>query len=257
MGDESDAPRTLTPLAPSSADGPGAFTSPQPLGGDLSDDLHPLAPETRLADPADAVPLDVKEIDPPNAPPTTVPETFTIKKQSDARNDIDVTGAVLADGKDANLGQGAETRLAHDKVTLTLPEFEADAVTKKVDLEKNKFTLKGKVTIQIFYNPNGGPKEVARYGRGTTSDDKTAKNTTSGFHESCHLADFKSWLKTKPLPVFTGKIGDTITVYEKALTDYEAAWEKYFADAEAESVKKTDEVGLKKSVFDKANPKKP
>jgi hypothetical protein len=236
----------------------GTNTHPAPDGAGISARPNPIG----LNNPLTPIPLQgvpgVRPINPPNPPPVTTPTKFQMKKLSDARMDIDVSGEVLADGTESGLGMRALTRLNPKGATLAFPRYETDDQAPfKVLKETTKFILKGSVTIKTVYDPNGGPTEPANYGRGTTDADKKNKDTTSGFHESCHRTDYTNWLRTKPIPEFKGKVGMNKAAYEQACSDFEKAWDKYFADAEADSETKTDEVGYTKTQYDADHAKKP
>jgi hypothetical protein len=116
--------------------------------------------------------------------------------------------------------------------------------------------IKGTVKIQTVYGPGARPTQVSGYGRGTTPEDETAGNTSLGFHESCHRKDFLDYLTTKPLPTFSGKVGLTRKQYGQAVSAFGKAIEKYFADMNQESFRRTDEVGYKKSVYNAKGPRK-
>jgi hypothetical protein len=180
-----------------------------------------------------------------NDPPETRTDIFDIKREQTQRTDILVKGKVLSDGRDPNLGKSAITRLDPSGLVAQYPTpyIERNMVTK----EEGKFTLKGTVTIQIIYDTNGYPKDPARYGRGTTERDINNGDITAGFHESCHLADYVDWLKTKPLPVFKTNLPISKNAYEKACDQFDEDLDKYFEEAEHFSEENTDEVGRKKS----------
>lgn len=102
-----------------------------------------------------------------------------------------------------------------------------------------------------FFYPSGvsATDSPPNWGRGTTDEDKAKKNTTVGFYESCHVADYKHWLKSKPLPSFGGKLRMTKREYDKACDQFNGDWNDYFKAAEKDSEDRTDETGVKKSVF--------
>src|SRR5262245_2924215 len=264
------------PSAPPGGGGPGNFRIGTHLGteGNDSDPIpHPLAPDTRYRvltnDDAQVlqdqgVPMDngtVKVIPTggkTNPPPATQPTTFKNTKGTVAgKVEIDVDVEVLADGKDTRAGREWNARTVMDpkavkgkEVKANYPTYEIDAADagklptqQKILALKGAYTVKGKVTLQIQYGTSAKPTSPAAYGRGTTTQDVQNGDTTVGFHESCHMADFVSWLKNKAFPVVNLKLPMTVDQYDKATAAGDAAIEKYFADAEAESKRNTDEIG--------------
>jgi hypothetical protein len=256
--------------SPLGGGGPGHFVGARSLGleGNNSDPIpHPQSPAARYrlltGDDVErlvqeGVPLDVKN---PSQPPGTVPiqpppatqtSTFKIQRSTAGKENIDVEVQVLADGSDTKPGRdwSAHTVVDPSGAKQAFPERFIDEADAKKPTDQQKvlelkgvYSITGKVTIQVRYGSQAKPTHLAAYGRGTTDDDKSKGTRTVGFHESCHLADFVSWLKTKPLPKFNGAVGMTVKKYEEECDASEAAFEKYFADAEADSIGKTDDVG--------------
>lgn len=257
------------PDAPLGGGGPGGFSSAASLGfeGNNADPIaHPQSPVARYRtltgediqklrdqgvliaeglEPAEAGPT-------ANAPPVTQPTTFRITRVVAGKEDIEVLVEVLADGKDLRGGRdwNAATSLDPKGLHPSYPTWEiSDADADKPKSQQRilrlvgVYSITGSVTIQIKYGALAKPDSPAAYGRGTTSQDKQKGDTTVGFHESCHVSDYTSWLKSRALPSFAGRVGMTVTQYENACTACDAAIEKYFADAEAASKTNTDEVG--------------
>lgn len=240
------------PDAPEGGGGDGHFRIARSLGTDgNTSDLLPNpdapAPRDRVLTDADTerlqnegVPLDGSN----TAAPPAKPANFKI-----TGSEVDVE--ILADGTDRGAGRewSAKTVLNPTGVKAEYPTPEMENTGKppskkdKVIKLHGKYAVKGKVTLQVLYGTNAKPSSPAAYGRGTTSDDKSKKNTTVAFHESCHMDDFVQWMKKKTLPAFKGKVGMTEEEYDKACTDCDAAIDQYFADAETDSRTKTDEVG--------------
>ena len=240
------------PGAPRGGCGPGNSRIPITLGFDGNDSnpfAHPRSPVGRRIILTKTVVNRILGIPLANEPPKTKKDLFDVKRENTTRSDILVKGKVLLDGRDPNLNKTAQTRLDPRGVAMKFPKtmVKGGIVTQEI----GKFTLKGNVTIQVVYDTNGSPKDPAVWGRGTTKEDIKNGDTTAGFHESCHLADYVFWLKTKKLPVFKGKVGISEDAYVKACEQFEKDWDKYFEDAEKYSEKKTDEVGKKKSQVEK------
>lgn len=242
----------INPNAPAGGGGPGRFRTPgtttgSPFPTALPDPQSPAARGLVTPDP------DMLEEAQPNPPPATVPETFQVKgglsAPGDKRFKIDVKCSVLADQQGVGSGNQIDTKLNPSAVAPVFPKFETeDKAPFKVVEETTLFTLVGVVTIQVVY-PQGvkATDSPPRWGRGTTDDDKVKKNTTVGFHESCHIADYKAWLQGQAIPTFGGKVGDTRAKYDAACDKFTAEWNDYFGRAEALSTARTDEVGRKKS----------
>lgn len=240
----------INPDAPAGGGGRGYFKTPGALGhgGSPADLPDPQSPAARQLIPPDPDELQAAT---PNPPPATVPEKFVVMGGSltDARHNIDVKGAVLPDLHTTNVSNQIDTRLDPTGLTPVFPEFDTeDKSPFKVLAEKGPFTLVGTATIQVIYpervNATDSPP---RWGRGTTDGDKQQKNTTVGFHESRHIADFKAWLTTQAIPTFKGQVGMTRAKYEAACEQFSQEWNDYFKRAEADSERRTDEVGRKKS----------
>ena len=79
------------------------------------------------------------------------------------------------------------------------------------------------ITIWTDYGPGANPGVSSGYGRGTTAEDTRLGNTTLGYHERTHSRDFLSFLANTPPPVFSGRVGMTITQFTAALTTYRNA----------------------------------
>src|SRR5262249_28659708 len=96
----------------------------------------------------------------------------------------------------------------------------------KVNKQKKKITvISGTlpvITVKIMtrYKSKDSPTGMSAYGRGTTPQDKQDGNTSLGFHESCHRQDYLNFLGSNKVPMFGGKVGQTIAQWEKAVSDY-------------------------------------
>ncbi len=256
------------PDAPAGSGGLGRFRPAGSLGAEGNDPFvarHPRSPSVRLEalsgdEKADVLNGGVKVTEPDrNAPPTTVPEEFALKAPAKARIKVDAKVRVVADGKKPNpVGDaGARTFLDPSAVTTTLPKFmlppnapdpppDSQAITGVV----GDIVVEGTATIQVQYGDDAKPKAPAAWGRGTTSDDVAKKDTTVGFHESCHVADYKNFLKTTPIPIpdaiFSAK---TVGQWNAAAAAIGPAIDTHFEACAAASRAKTDEVGTKMSDY--------
>jgi hypothetical protein len=203
---------------------------------------------------------------PQQAPPATVPGKTVIKKAKTATLDVDVSAEILADGtttdatvightaftSDGNWPDGSGGTVFFQVPGYSLEQKGALTVISKLD---GPVEVKGVVKIQTVYGPDASATKDSAYGRGTTTPDEAAGNTTLGFHESCHRADFMSYLRTKPLPTFGGKVGQTEQQYSAAITTLSNAFAKYFTDMDSDSFQRTDEVGYKYSTYDTKGPR--
>ena len=250
------------PRSPVGGGGPGKFVTPSSLGSGGNDSNpipHPQSPAMRhdTIDGADVKDLRNRglELDTPSpldagtpqkAPPTTTAKQTPIKRPG-VKEDYDFVVDVLADGTDAEDSRKFSARAVLDArgLVLVAPTWDLDPATNKVIKVIGKYKITGKVTIQVRYGTKAKPTDTPAWGRGTTSADQTAGNTTIGFHESCHVADFIANIKAGTLPSFKGGVGKSNDDMEKAATDFDTAVNDYFKNLETISRNNTDEVGTK------------
>lgn len=255
------------PDAPAGSGGLGRFRMAGSLGEGIEpgSSRHPKSPSIRvdpLSDDEKAEVLNggVKVTEPVrNPPPVTVPEELALKASTNPRIKINAKAKVEADGKKPNPAgdAGARTFLNPSNVKAEMPQFalppnapdeppDTQAITGVV----GDIVVKGTATIQVQYGDDAKPAAPAAWGRGTTPDDVKNKDTTVGFHESCHLADYKAYLTTTPIPIpddiFKAK---TIGQWKTAAAAIDAAIDSHFAACEAASRAKTDEIGTKMSSY--------
>jgi hypothetical protein len=237
------------PSAPLGSGGPGNFSPPVPMNADAGGDLpSPWRPGPLGLDDPVAIPTDTPT--PANPPPATNPQSLGVVKQ--AQNefaDYKIEAEIVADGA-GGVTTGAKTDFA--RVASSSPSYEA--VNGKITKFAGKFTFKGTITIQTKYAPDSNASTLSCYGRGTTDTDVKNRDITLGFHESCHRADYQAFLKANDLPEPPAmSIGMKASDYDKATAAFAAALNKYYKDMEAESIKKTDEVGFTLSKANKTN----
>ena len=236
------------PNSPLGSGGPGGFSPRFPLNADSGSDL----PSPSQPSPLGAVPLDSPATTPKPAPkpanpaPTTTAESLgVLKEQQNDLVDYKIEAEITTDGT-SGVTTGANT--AFTKVASTSPPYEASGG--KVTSFTGKFTFKGTITIQTNYASDSNVNTLSCYGRGTTDTDVANRDITLGFHESCHRADYKAYLKANSLPDPPSmSIGMKAADYDKATAAFSALLRKYWVDMEAASIKNTDDVGftLKKS----------
>lgn len=108
--------------------------------------------------------------------------------------DVEVDAAVISDATWAESGTSFSTekwigaRAVSPRKQRTVEHFDT------------KFVWKMTIAIQTVYVDPKDASRVSCYGRGTTDADVRNRNVTLGFHESCHRADFVTYLTTHPLP---------------------------------------------------------
>ena len=181
---------------------------------------------------------------PQNPPPKTKAETLTIRG---------VTVKILVDGITTDPRFQGKGNTPPDFTFTAAPG--ADSIGPRGDPDPNKRTitrLRGPppvltLTIQTVYGTPATATSPSGYGRGTTEPDKSSRNTSLGFHESCHRQDHLDFLSANAPPVFTGRVGITETEYTQAVKDFPEAVATYKQKMIDSSVANTDEVGKKKS----------
>jgi hypothetical protein len=188
-----------------------------------------------------------------------VPGKTTVKVLKNGQADIAVFVEVVADGqsRDASL-KGAHTSHNLSGVEWKTPgfEFQERGGGKKVVTKVTApLQIKGTIVIQTVYGPGASPTDPSAYGRGTTPEDEEAGHVSLGFHESCHRADYLRFLRTQPLPAFRGKVGMSRADYEEAAAEFDRKMKEFFKRLERDSFNRTDEVGYKKSAFDRNGPR--
>ena len=110
-----------------------------------------------------------------------------------------------------------------------------------------------RVTIQTTYGPGVSGASRSGYGRGTTTEDRTAGQTSLEFHEGSHGVDFMQFLQDNPLPQFTGTIGMSIDEFRGAMNAYGEARTQYQQRMDEFSSRRTDCVGTTIDEFNEAN----
>lgn len=198
-------------------------------------------------------------------PPKTVPKRASARKFKDARLDVQLAYEVVGDATDPGVKGGVTTFKPVGGIPdgkggnnlFTTPGYQCQIKNGRKIIQKlnGPVVIKGTVRIQTVYGPNADPAHDSAYGRGTSVDDEKNGDTSLGFHESCHRDDYISYLKTKPLPKFGGRIGMTEREYNQAAADFQKALQKYFEEMDRVSDARTDEVGYKKSTYDKTGPR--
>ena len=237
------------PSAPLGSGGPGNFSPPIPMNADDGSDLpSPWRPGPLGLDDPVAIPTDTPT--PANAPPATNPQSLGVVKQvQNDFTDYKIEAEIVADGS-GGVTTGANPSVT--RIASTSPSY--DAVDGKITKFSGKFTFKGTITIQTNYAADSNTSTLSCYGRGTTGTDVKNRDITLGFHESCHRADYQAYLNANALPDPPAmSIGMKASDYDAAAAAFSAAISKYYKDMEADSIKKTDEVGFTLSKSNKTN----
>jgi Domain of unknown function (DUF4157) len=84
------------------------------------------------------------------------------------------------------------------------------------------------LTLDTTYLRGVDTASASGYGRGTTAEDKAGANVTPqsqslAFHEGRHGQEALDFIRSNPPPAFTGKAGDTVAVFENAMSAYRRA----------------------------------
>jgi hypothetical protein len=225
--------RVTHPDARAGGGGPGHFTR-MPLGPADESDL----PTPWRDAPTRAAPLDAPAPKPANLPPATTPRSLGVVKevQTDLI-DYRIDAEVVTDGSGGTSGALTE----FSKPASRAPGYAAE--NGRITKFDGKFTFRGTVQIKTSYAPDATPKTLSCYGRGTTAVDV-----------SCHHADYEAYLKAHALPDPPAMtIGMKAADYDAAVAAFVKAVNGYWAAMQADSVRKTDEVGFTLSKSNSTN----
>ena len=195
----------------------------------------------------------------PRKPPLTKARKFQWLKQRDGLIDIDIQVEVLPDGIIADESKRGRAQTAFT-IAGSIGErnsFWRSAryvVTRSNGVELvtsivRRIEVKGIIRIQTSYGPGASAEQPSGYGRGTTPQDEFSGNSSLGFHESCHQADYLAYLTSMPFPKFTGKVGMTKQQFEEAFHRWGEARKWFFKRMSEVSVHQTDEAGYKQSTY--------
>jgi hypothetical protein len=210
-------------------------------------------------------------------PPTTVvPKTF-LKNSTTDDAVIQVAYEVRGDSKssDSNLEGSALTDFETEggitdelgnrvldadnkQSSVSFPSYDLgfQKGTKVVTALRGKFQMIFTYVIQTQYGPKASASQPSAYGRGTTTADEAAGDTSLGFHESCHRADLLEYLQKQPLPTYRGKVGMKEAEFNGANRSFAREFAEYFVKMRKFSDDRTDEVGYKWSEYKKNGPRK-
>jgi len=214
------------------------------------------------------------------APQKAAPKTTVVAKTFLTNSDtptalIQVAYEVRADvAASADVGSGANTKFQSEggitdsagvpvtdangkQVAYQLPGYAWQSQKgKKVVTElKGKFQMIFTLVIQTHYASGATAEQSSGYGRGTTTEDEAAGDTSLGFHESCHRSDYLEYLRNNPLPTYKGKTGITEQEFLAAGQTFGSDFAAYFDKMKKLSDARTDEVGYTKTEFKSKGPR--
>jgi hypothetical protein len=250
--------------------GPGRYRSPKCLG--LDADLftpvpHPRSPAGRYqgiehgqasaqsGGSRKATPRRVARNDPPLKADL---QKIQVKAEKNAEVDIDLVVEVHPDGKTTDKAQTGKAETKPDVTGVRVLFPDRSVASSKPDVVASvdsPLVVKGTIKVQTVFGPGASPKDKSGYGRGTTKEDREAGNTSLGFHESRHRADIIAYLRDRPLPRFGGKVGMTMKEFDAAQKTFSRELQNYFDQIEVFSRQQTDEVGYKRSQYEKDGPR--
>jgi hypothetical protein len=127
---------------------------------------------------------------------------------------------------------------------------------KVVTALEGRFKMVFTLVIQTSYGPAATIEQPSGYGRGTTKPDIDAGDTSLGFHESCHRADYVEFLQKNALPTYRGRVGLTVEEFNGAGAAFVREFLAYFVRMRKFSDNRTDEVGYTWKEYEAKGPQK-
>ncbi len=100
-------------------------------------------------------------------------------------------------------------------------------------------------SIRTSYGRRATTRGDSAYGRGTTTSDRSAGDTSLRFHEGSHGTRVLDFIRTNPLPLFSGTVGMSRTQFTIALRTYGAALRTYGNQIGEASLQDVDCVGVR------------
>jgi len=188
---------------------------------------------------------------------TTIPSKKVVRKDSTSTTEIEITVDILADEKDPSV-TGAQTRFETKGSNFaSLPGYSTEVINSVEMISEiaGKAQIVGIIEIQIFYGSSWGPEDTSLYGRGTTPEDEAAGNTSLGFHESKHRENYVNHIAKVALPDFKGHVGMTVEQYKSEGEKFQNEFLAWLTKMENDSIASTDEVGYKKSTYEREGPR--
>ena len=150
-----------------------------------------------------------------------IPKEATVNRQGQASFQINGINVIVE--PDRTSTDQAMRKKAETKFGLVLDQEAGGQFDSRSNTVTSVTPPQFHATLYTTYGPGVNPSGPVDYGRGTTGDDKQARNTTIRFHESRHGADWFVFLRQNPAPVFSGRAG-------MSLDDFQKAREKFHAD---------------------------
>jgi hypothetical protein len=146
---------------------------------------------------------------------TPVPDDFSIRKNKEvvtsAVGTINGVKLIIRPDTRGEVSPGASAETAVD-LKYALPGMSHE----KGKVVKIEGVATVTITIHTQYLPGVKKTAASAYGKGTTSADKTAGNTSLQFHEASHGIHVMNFLKQNPVPAFEGRTGMTVADFNKA-----------------------------------------
>jgi hypothetical protein len=169
---------------------------------------------------------------------------------ADGSASLTVGGVTVRILPDTRGGTTNETAIRFVPNTISVPGISFNA-QRRVTAINGTLPVPPGVEIQTSYAASGSQAgadpltATSAYGRGTTTADVAAGNTSLRFHEGSHGADYLAYLASHPYRPFRGAVGMTVTAWNAERTAFLAAHSAWAAGAGAFSLHNTDCVGAR------------
>lgn len=170
---------------------------------------------------------------------TPVPKDFKVTKKEEvliaAEGEVKGVKVVVKPDQNGDVPEGKSAKTGiHLSYTLPAPYKQSGKVT--------KVTGQAVITliIQTTFKPDVDPSGPSKFGRGTTAEDKKSGNISLRFHEGTHGSLALDYVSVHSLPVFTGKVGDTVAAYDHAIEKFKTEIEGYSSKMLAENAQSVD-----------------
>ena len=169
---------------------------------------------------------------------------------TDGSASVAVGGVTVRILPDTRAGTANETAIRFIPNQVQVPGITFDA-HRRVTAINGAMPVTPGVEIQTSYAASGSQAgadpltATSAYGRGTTTADVAAGNTSLRFHEGSHGADYLSYLASHPYRPFRGAVGMTVAAWNAESQAFLAAHHAWAAGAGAFSVHNTDCVGAR------------
>ena len=170
-----------------------------------------------------------------------IPRQAVVNKQGQAT--FTINGIAVIAEPDRNTADEAQRNRAETKFGLVLDQEAGGQYDERTNTISSVTQPQIHATVFTIFGPGYDPRRSATYGRGTTAEDRRAKNTNLGFHESRHGEDWFQFLQQNAAPIFGGKAGISLDDFQKAREQYHNEINAYNTRAQEFSQRRTDCVG--------------